>query len=109
MAPEGYGHGYQSYVTLYSPDQPTLANVAAQNAGRNHLMARLESKGIATRQGTHAAALTGYYARKYALTPAHFPNAYLAEQLTVALPLYAGLREDEVTEICDVLAEVDAE
>jgi hypothetical protein len=41
-------------------------------------MALLEEKGIATRQGTHAPVIQGYYAEKYGLRPEQFPNAYIA-------------------------------
>jgi dTDP-4-amino-4,6-dideoxygalactose transaminase len=58
-------------------------------------MSQLEAQGIATRQGTHAAALTAYYAEKYGLRPEQFPNAYIAEQLSLTLPLYAQMTEAE--------------
>src|SRR5262249_42728669 len=59
--PPDHVHGYQSYVCLFAPEPADLRNLAALNASRNALMAALESEGIATRQGTHAAAIAGYY------------------------------------------------
>jgi len=56
---------------------------------------RLEAKGIATRQGTHAPVVLGYYAEKYGLRPEQFPNAYLADRLSLALPLYPQMTEVE--------------
>jgi dTDP-4-amino-4,6-dideoxygalactose transaminase len=88
-------HGYQAYVCLYAPEEPSLRNVAALHERRNRLMARLEAQGIATRQGTHAPIALGYYARKYGLHREAFPNAWLADQLTIALPLYPQLSEAE--------------
>ena len=105
VAPAGFVHGYQSYVCLFCPEDPALANVQRLNSERNQLMATLETKGIATRQGTHAAALTGYYANKYHLRPGQFPNAYLAEQLSLSLPLFAQMTEDEQALVCGSLEE----
>jgi dTDP-4-amino-4,6-dideoxygalactose transaminase len=101
--PQGYDHGYQSYVCLVRPEPPTLGNVGALTARRDALMAHLDERGIGARQGTHAAALTGYYRNKYKIHPEHVPNAYLAERLTVALPLYHELTESEITEVSNAV------
>ncbi len=58
-------------------------------------MMRLEEKGIATRQGTHAPVIQGYYVEKYKLRPEQFPNAYLADRLSLTLPLYVQMTEAE--------------
>jgi dTDP-4-amino-4,6-dideoxygalactose transaminase len=102
--PDGTGHGYQAYVPFFRPEEPTLANVDELHERRNRLMAELESRGIATRQGTHAAALQGYYREKYGLRPEQLPNAYLADLLTLALPLYPQLTEAEQEQVVDELA-----
>ena len=101
--PHGYEHGYQSYACLFQPEKPTLENTDRLHQRRNRTMALLEAKGIATRQGTHAAALTGYYARKYGLRREQFPNTYIAERLTLALPMYAQLTQSEISEVCTAL------
>ncbi len=103
LTPSGYVHGYQSYVCLFQPEEPTLRNVARLNRQRNELMTMLESEGISTRQGTHAAALAGYYAKKYDLRPELFPNACLAEQLSLTLPLFAQMTDDEQSFVCESL------
>ena len=90
-----YKHGYQSYVCLYMPEKPTLLNWEKMHDQRNQIMANLETKGIITRQGTHTAALLGYYANKYNITKEHLPNAFLAEMLTITLPLYMDITEEE--------------
>lgn len=102
-----YVHGYQSYVCLFQPERADLATVDAVTEQRNAIMAALEAEGIITRQGTHAAAHLDYYKNKYAIRPEDFPNAYLAERLTITLPLYAGMTEDEsaiVTERLEAIA-----
>jgi len=93
--PTGYVHGYQAYVCLFRPEEPTLKNVDRLHRQRNDLMMRLEEKGISTRQGTHAPVIQGYYVKKYHLRPEQFPNAYLADRLSLTLPLYVQMIESE--------------
>jgi perosamine synthetase len=88
-------HGYQAYVCLFAPQEPTLSNAPGLHEQRNAIMEALERQGIATRPGTHAPVETGYYARKYGLRPGQFPNAHLAERLSLALPLYPDMTDDE--------------
>ena len=95
VVPEGCVHGYQSYVCLFCPDEPSLGNLDALHARRNALMARLEDEGIATRQGTHAAALQRYYVDKYGLCRDRFPQAAIAQALSLTLPVYAQMTDEE--------------
>lgn len=101
--PQGEEHGWQAYVCLFQPETPTLANVDRLHARRNEVMGRLEARGIATRQGTHAPVLTGFYSRKYGLGPGSFPAATLAERLSLALPLYVPMGEDEQVAVVEGL------
>jgi perosamine synthetase len=94
-APAGSEHGWQAYVCLYAPEAPQPARAEALRERRDRLMAALEAEGIATRPGTHAPVETGWYRRRYGLAAGAFPAATLAERLTLALPLYAGLTEAE--------------
>ncbi|MBM3146022.1 MAG: DegT/DnrJ/EryC1/StrS family aminotransferase [Chloroflexi bacterium] len=93
--PEGYLHGYQSYVCLFAPEEPTMDNVEELHNQRNNLMDRLEDAGISTRQGTQAVHILGYYQRKYGLKPEDYPNAYMADKLTLALPLFVQITAEE--------------
>jgi dTDP-4-amino-4,6-dideoxygalactose transaminase len=95
VVPDGYVHGYQAYVCLFYPEELTLDNLECRHQQRNTLMMRLETKGIATRQGTHAPVIVGYYAEKYKLSYEQFPNAYMADRLSLALPLYVQMTETE--------------
>jgi perosamine synthetase len=95
VVPDGSEHAYQTYVCLYAPGEPELAQVPALHERRNRVMQLLEDEGVATRQGTHAAALQGYYAGKYDLHPEDFPNAAAAEALTISLPLFPQLTDAE--------------
>ncbi len=93
--PDGYVHGYQAYVCLFRPEEPAPDNVERLHRARNDLMRELERAGIQTRQGTHAPILTAFYARKYGLRPEQFPNAHVADRLSLALPLYPQMTEDD--------------
>jgi perosamine synthetase len=93
--PDDCVHGYQAYVCLYRPDEPVPQNVERMHRDRNELMRELERAGIQTRQGTHAPVLTAYYSQKYGLRPEQFPNAYAADRLSLALPLFPQLTDDE--------------
>jgi len=94
--PEGMRHGYQAYVTLFAPAPPTMENVEDLHDQRNNLMARLEELGIATRPGTHAAALQGYYVAKYGLDKSDFPQTYIADRTSLALPLFAQMEQADL-------------
>jgi dTDP-4-amino-4,6-dideoxygalactose transaminase len=99
--PAGSVHGYQAYVCLFRPDAPVPANIERLHQARNDLMRELEQAGIETRQGTHAPVLTAYYSRKYGLLPEQFPNAYAADRLSLALPLYPQLTDDDQAIVVD--------
>ncbi|HEX8363135.1 MAG TPA: DegT/DnrJ/EryC1/StrS family aminotransferase [Longimicrobium sp.] len=103
VVPRGYTHGYQSYVTLFRPEEPTLRNVGALHDRRNALMMRLEGMGISTRQGTHAPVLLEVYREKYGLRPDCFPNAVLADRLSLTLPVAAQMTAADVDAVVEEL------
>lgn len=99
-------HGYQAYVCLFAPEEPSIANVDALEARRNELMTKLDERGIATRQGTHAPVLRKFYREKFHVDPTQFPNAALAEKLSFALPLYPQMTDEEQARVIDALREI---
>ena len=101
--PQGLRHAYQAYVCLFRPEEPNLENVERLHERRNALMMELEEHGIATRPGTHAAFAQGYYTSKYGLAPADFPNAYLADRLSLALPLFPTMESTDLEYVADHL------
>lgn len=103
---EDYVHGYQSYVCFFQPEKPTLENWEKMHNRRNEIMAKLEEKGIITRQGTHAVAHLDYYKKRYNIKIQDFPNAFLAEMLTITLPLYAGITQEESETVVRELKEL---
>lgn len=102
-APAHMTHGYQAYVCFYQRETPTVDNLDRLHRERNAIMGALEDRGIATRPGTHAAALTGYYRDKYGISPGDLPRAHMAAQLTITLPLFGGLSAGDMNDICDAL------
>jgi perosamine synthetase len=104
--PEGSVHGYQSYVCLFAPETPTLANVESLHRRRNRVMDTLQGAGISTRPGTHAVHMLGFYSLKYNLHPEDFPNSYMADRLSLTLPLSAQMTEDEQQYVVDAVRRI---
>jgi dTDP-4-amino-4,6-dideoxygalactose transaminase len=102
-APKQLVHGYQSYVCLFAPDEPSTKNLERLHAHRNGIMDSMEKEGVATRQGTHAAHLQGFYRDKYDIAAADFPNAWIADRLSISLPLFAQMTEAEQGEVVSSL------
>lgn len=103
--PNGYKHGYQSYVCLFT-DGVDLTELNKDiidkiNQKRNNLMQILEENGIATRQGTHAVHTLGYYKVKNNFKDEDFLNSYAADRLTISLPMYADMSDEEFQYVID--------
>lgn len=95
-APDGFGHGYQSYPCLFQPKAAKdPSQVAAVNAARNRWMEALQIAGISTRPATHAVHMLSFYATKYSLRPEDFPNARAANDCSISLPLFHGMTDAE--------------
>lgn len=105
VVPKDCLHGYQAYVCLFRPEEPSLENVEDFHLRRNEVMDRLDRSGIATRQGTHAAFLQRLFVEKYGFRAEDFPNAYIADRLSLALPLFPQLTEEEQRRVTAALNE----
>jgi perosamine synthetase len=95
VTPAANVHGYQCYCCLFAPEQPTLEASGRLHEWRNRVMLRMEERGVATRQGTHAPVATSLYSRRYGLEEADFARAVVAERLSLALPLYPDMTDAE--------------
>lgn len=98
--PQNYVHGYQSYVCWFLGDSDfsqlkDISLVDKLHAQRNEFMSLLENEGIATRQGTHAVHNLEYYKKKYSIKTEDFPFSYAADRLSVALPCFGTLSNEE--------------
>jgi len=90
-----YEHGYQSYPCIFMPNEISLESVKKINDQRNQWMDDLQKNNISTRPATHAVHMLSFYKEKYSLQPTDFPNAYVADQCSLSLPLFHGMREEE--------------
>ncbi len=91
-----YDHAYQSYPCLFKSKKISIQALPKINKQRNQLMQNLESLGISTRPATHAVHMLQYYKNKYKIKPEDFPNSYIANQISISLPLYNGMSIDEI-------------
>lgn len=92
---DGLEHGYQSYPCLFEPEPITPASIARVNMRRNEWMDRLQKMGVSTRPATHAVHMLQFYREKYSLKPADFPNAWVANDCSISLPLFHGMSQVE--------------
>lgn len=112
FVPQGYVHGYQSYVCLFTGGEDirslSIEKINKLNQKRNQLMGALESKGVSTRQGTHAVHTLGYYRNKYGFKEEDFLNSYAADRLSIALPLFVQMTEEDVDYVVEnIIKEFD--
>lgn len=107
--PNGYIHGYQSYVCLFTNGEDiselTIEKIDAINCIRNEFMQRLEQRGIATRQGTHAVHTLNYYKDRYQIQPGDYLMSYAADRLSLTLPVYATMTKQEFDYVIDNIRE----
>lgn len=103
VEPTGYFHTYQSYVCMLDLEVLKLQGIVEGAMFRNELLQRLEDMGIATRQGTHAVHMLDYYKNRFGYKPEDFPRAYACDHLSITLPLYAGIMEEEQIYVIDVI------
>lgn len=100
VAPNNCRHAWQAYVTYVEPDTAPLP--------RNEIMARLHAMGVATRPGTHAIHMLGYYRRHFGYNADDFPGARDCERNTMAIPLHNRMTEDDYQYVVDCLRRVSA-
>lgn len=96
--PQDGVHAWQAFVTRV--DHPGGSQF------RKKVMESLEKEGIATRPGTHAIHLLGFYASKYDLKPQDFPNALIANETTMAIPLHNRLTRGDQDRVIEALKKV---
>jgi perosamine synthetase len=95
VVPQGYKHGWQSYVTFVDEAKAPMS--------RNEMMEVLQQQGIATRPGTHAVHMLGAYVSRYGFKPEDFPGAYAADQFSMAIPLHNKMVKEDYDYIIDAL------
>lgn len=88
-------HAWQTFVTYVDPQKAP--------APRNAIMEKLHERGIATRPGTHAVHMLGYYRKRYGLQPDDFPGARDCDRDSMAIPLHNRMTEDDQMYIVEAL------
>ena len=91
----GYEHGFQSYPCLFQPQGLSISEVSQIRDQRNKFMEYLQENGVSTRPATHAVHMLQYYKQRYKFKPNDFPNAFLANDCSISLPLYNGMSKQE--------------
>lgn len=91
-------HAWQAYVCYVDPEKVPMT--------RNEIMENLQTKGIATRPGTHAVHMLNFYQEKYGLNPEDFPGAYACDQNTMAIPLHNKMVADDYEYVVEVLKSI---
>ena len=87
VTPDGYEHGWQSFVCYIDENRAPMA--------RNVIMQALHDRGISTRPGTHAVHMLGLYQQKYGLTPDDYPAARDCDRFSMAIPLHNRMSADD--------------
>ncbi len=98
QVPKGSRHAWQAYVTYVDPDKAPMP--------RNQIMEILQAKGISTRPGTHAVHNLGFYKKTFGLKPSDFPNAFLCDQQTLAIPLFNKMVKEDFDYVIKALKEI---
>ena len=106
VEPEGYFHTYQSYVCRIDKELIKADNVEKAGNFRNTLLRKLDEKGISTRQGTHAVHMLQYYKKRFGYKPEDYINAYECDRLSIALPLYVQMTDDDQEYVVGMIRKV---
>ena len=88
-------HAWQSFVTY--------VDTAVAPLSRNEIMDRLHAQGIATRPGTHAVHMLGYYRDRFGLLADDYPAARACYEHTLAIPLHNRMTADDYAYVVEAL------
>ena len=91
----GVRHTYQAYVVLVD-----------SRIDRCRLMHQLAEQGIETAIGTYSLHQSAYYRSKYGFSIDDFPNARIAYEQSLALPLYPKMHEGDIQYVAQKLKQV---
>lgn len=97
-ADENGRHAWQAFVTYVNPQKAPRP--------RNEIMEVLQKHGIATRPGTHAVHMLGYYREKFDLHPEDYPAARDCDANTMAIPLHNKMSEEDYDYVIDTLKNI---
>lgn len=93
-------HAWQAFVCTVDPARAPMT--------RNAMMERLRAAGIATRSGTHAVHMLGWYRERYGIAPESYPVSHACDRDTLALPLHNAMGEDDYERVVGAIRRLDA-
>lgn len=88
-------HAWQAFVTYVDPARAPMP--------RNDIMQRLQDQGIATRPGTHAVHMLGYYRDRFGYSPEDYPGARDCDQNSMAIPLHNRMTAEDYHYVVEAL------
>ena len=97
-APKDDVHAWQSYVVRVDPDSSPVS--------RDAMMKTLQARGVATRPGTHAVHMLGYYRDRFGLRPEDYPGSLDCARNTMAIPLHNRMSEDDYAHVVRCLCDL---
>ena len=92
--PEGYGHGWQAFVTVVDENAPR---------SRDRILAALGEREIGARPGTHCVPSLTAYRERFDTRPEEFPVAMSLHERALALPLHNRMTEDDYAYVVESL------
>lgn len=96
MPEQGKGrHAWQAFVTYVDPKTAPMP--------RNDIMEKLQAQGIATRPGTHAIHMLGYYRERFGCGIDDLPGARDCDANTMAIPLHNRMAAEDYQYVVDAL------
>lgn len=98
--PENGQHAWQAFVLMIDENKAP--------APRNRLMEQLQAMGIATRPGTHAVHMLGYYVERYGFKPTDYPGAMQCNNQTMAIPLHNRMSQEDYQYVAAALHQLGA-
>ena len=81
-------------------------DIENMNNRRNDLMKKLEESVVASRQGTYCVPMLGYYKYKYNYSDNDFPNSFIADKLSITIPLYPQMTGEEHNYVIDTIIKI---
>lgn len=98
QVPEGYTHGWQSFVCTVDEERSPLS--------RNRIMERLQAQGISTRPGTHALHTLEVFQVRHGFEADDFPESARAERTSLAIPLHNSMTLEDCDRVVRALGEI---
>ncbi len=88
-------HAWQAFVCYVDPETAPRP--------RNDIMQALQDRGVATRPGTHAVHLLGYYRNRFGYVADDFPVARDCDRQSMAIPLHNRMTDEDYAFVVDAL------